>query len=147
EDDHIVSVGVDRADPGWAEGFPGREASREGREYLLDELLRVLVLPGRGGAALDPPAHVWSEHVGDRPRALLPCREGLSDHSPVAFGLAVECVSHCSCALFQAPTRPRYCWTRRTAMLPSPTAAATRMTEWARTSPMAKTPGTLASSM
>jgi hypothetical protein len=48
--------------------------------------------------------------------------------------------------LVYAPTCPRYCCTKRTAMLPSPTAAATRLTEFARTSPAAKTPGRLVSS-
>jgi hypothetical protein len=44
------------------------------------------------------------------------------------------------------PTCPRYCWAKRTAMLPSPAAAATRLTELARTSPTANTPGRLLSS-
>src|SRR6185369_8132738 len=40
----------------------------------------------------------------------------------------------------------RYCRTNAIAMLPSPTAAATRLTELRRTSPHANTPGTLDSS-
>jgi len=40
----------------------------------------------------------------------------------------------------------RYSWMNCTAMLPSPTAEATRFTDRARTSPTAKTPGTLDSS-
>ena len=40
----------------------------------------------------------------------------------------------------------RYWWTKAMAMLPSPTAAATRLTGEKRTSPQAKTPGTLVSS-
>ena len=39
----------------------------------------------------------------------------------------------------------RYWWTKAIAMLPSPTAAATRFTGPRRTSPHAKTPGTLVS--
>ena len=50
-----------------------------------------------------------------------------------------------------APTRALSCWarnwcTKATAMLPSPTAAATRFTGPERTSPHANTPGTLVSS-
>ena len=40
----------------------------------------------------------------------------------------------------------RYWWTKAIAMLPSPTAEATRLTGLKRTSPQAKTPGTLVSS-
>ena len=40
----------------------------------------------------------------------------------------------------------RYWWTNWTAIAPSPTAEATRLTDDARTSPTAKTPGTLVSS-
>jgi len=39
----------------------------------------------------------------------------------------------------------RYLWTKAIAMLPSPTAEATRLTGLNRTSPHAKTPGTLVS--
>src|SRR5262249_15164280 len=42
--------------------------------------------------------------------------------------------------------RPRYSLTKRTAMEPSPTAAAARLTEPLRTSPTANTPGALVSS-
>src|SRR5215471_10227977 len=49
-------------------------------------------------------------------------------------------------ALVHDASCPRYCWAKRTAMLPSPTAAATRLTELARTSPTANTPGRLVSS-
>src|SRR5215471_12473508 len=41
---------------------------------------------------------------------------------------------------------PRYSWTSRIARVPSPTAVVIRLDEPARTSPAAKTPGTLVSS-
>jgi hypothetical protein len=44
------------------------------------------------------------------------------------------------------PSFARYRWTKAIAMLPSPTADATRLTRLSRTSPHAKTPGTLVSS-
>ena len=43
-------------------------------------------------------------------------------------------------------SRCRYWWTKAIAMLPSPTAEATRLTGLNRTSPHAKMPGTLVSS-
>jgi hypothetical protein len=48
----------------------------------------------------------------------------------------------CQC---QAYSPARYAWIRRTVVAPSPTAAATLLTDRDRTSPAAKTPGTLVS--
>jgi len=44
-----------------------------------------------------------------------------------------------------SPLYARYCWTSAIAMLPSPTADATRLTGLSRTSPHAKMPGALVS--
>src|SRR5262249_55935712 len=79
---------------------------------------------GEGGAC----AHAGESMSGPAPRASR------------SFGLALRQRSEAHDA-----GCPRYCWAKRTAMLPSPTAAATRLTELARTSPTANTPGRLVS--
>src|SRR3970040_305436 len=52
----------------------------------------------------------------------------------IRFTVLVECYRASCC---------RYLWTKAIAMLPSPTAEATRLTGLNLTSPQAKTPGTL----
>ena len=58
-------------------------------------------------------------------------------HAEAAFG--PESV------LWVCPSDARYWWTKAMAMLPSPTAEATRLTGLRRTSPQARMPGTLVS--